>query len=375
MTTIAWDGRYLAADRLLVFNDNDKCPLLVRKLDVAYQHGNALPGGAVASTGLITERWRAALTEWWLSGHPVHHMPPAGCQSDAGTFIAISPGCLAEVFTYVNPYGTPVGAPDAWGSGCDFAIGAMLMGASAMQAVDAACQRCPRSGGGVDFIDLQDLTAGVQTWQPPATLLDPPLMMALADTRESLDPIAGKPVIETIREALYGALDRADDRAAREWRTVRKPRKDAEGWRTPECTGRLALGTGCGHCLRCNREWFVLLKATHRAVGWDDRGICDIEIPVVQFDTSEMTAKAVLVEPTHVGREPTTPLTPREQLEAMVTMYNDAARRHDRTATQNIERTFREFHFPPGVEMVTDQDDNGIFIRRLIWADDGGAVA
>jgi hypothetical protein len=47
--------------------------------------------------------------------------------------------------------------------------------------------------------------------------------------------------------------------------TIRKPVKAQAGgepdlW-LPECTGRLVLGTGCGHCLRCNREWYALSRA------------------------------------------------------------------------------------------------------------------
>jgi hypothetical protein len=45
----------------------------------------------------------------------------------------------------------------AWGSGSEFAIGAMEMGATAIQAVQATSKHCVSCGFGVDFFDTREL--------------------------------------------------------------------------------------------------------------------------------------------------------------------------------------------------------------------------
>ena len=159
MTTIAFDGRFLAADRR-VMHSNEIIARACRKLDVAGD-----PAMAFASTGMIIEEWRAALIGWWLAGHAPGDLPPFGGDiKDAGSFVVIEPDGAVWNATYVCPYPWRDAPPCAWGTGADFATGAMLAGKSAMEAVAIAAQRDANTGGGMQFIDITEMAAGVQDW-------------------------------------------------------------------------------------------------------------------------------------------------------------------------------------------------------------------
>ena len=159
MTTIAFDGRFLAADRRVTQN-SEITTWACQKLDVS---GDPLT--AFASTGMIIEGWRAALIEWWLAGRAPGDMPPHGGDAkDIGNLIAIGTDGAAWVVSYLCPYPHRDEAPCAWGSGADYATGAMLAGKSAMEAVAIAAQRDAYTGGGVQFIDIHGLAAGVRDW-------------------------------------------------------------------------------------------------------------------------------------------------------------------------------------------------------------------
>lgn len=152
MTTIAWDGRYLAADTRHCSGGayHYDAPKIVKAGDVFY-----------ASTG--PSAWFNAWVEWAGAGSNVNDLPVTGLEGHQGGFIRLdAEGC--EMLDFRLPYFSPAHAAWAWGSGADFALGAIDAGATAMEAVRAAMSRDMNSGGAVDFVDTQFFGRGVQRW-------------------------------------------------------------------------------------------------------------------------------------------------------------------------------------------------------------------
>ena len=86
--------------------------------------------------------------------------------------IVVDHDAAVWVVSYLCPYPCRDNPPCAWGTGADYATGAMLAGKTAMEAVAIAAQRDIYTGGGVQFIDLANRSAGVQDWHA-ATIAAP----------------------------------------------------------------------------------------------------------------------------------------------------------------------------------------------------------
>jgi len=139
MTTIAWDGDIIAADSQMSHGCY-RCPGETEKV-------KCVNGWVYAITGYSA--WFDAWISWHQGGCDPHTPPPCGLPSDStGSFIASRNGecwsCTREL-----PYMQKVFAPDAWGSGYQYAIGAMLAGANAASAVEIAIKADVDSGGQV----------------------------------------------------------------------------------------------------------------------------------------------------------------------------------------------------------------------------------
>jgi len=149
MTVIAFDGRYVAADKQ------------------ATNHGHAsrttklfaVGPTAVAFTG--DPSMGLALLQWWRSpDRSLAEFPHKGIKvsDDQGaTMVIFERGKHIRVFE-----GMPVPITiedDIYGVGCgrDAAMGAMLAGADAKRAVEIACKVDIHCGMGVDVIDLWSL--------------------------------------------------------------------------------------------------------------------------------------------------------------------------------------------------------------------------
>lgn len=143
MTTIAWDGNMLAADRQVSFGasrmgETDK---------VARREDGALIGAAGSSA--ICQ----ALRQWFLAGE-VGEMPKIEPDKEnaAAGFIIRPCGAIDDI--------TSLGATRivsnlyARGSGADYALGAMSMGADARRAVEVASMWDCSTGGGIDTLLL-----------------------------------------------------------------------------------------------------------------------------------------------------------------------------------------------------------------------------
>lgn len=184
MTTIAFDGRYLAADTLTNRDGNRSerplCKLVVHE-GVAYATGG---------------HWWAihnALVSWHQAGHPIADYPnPRGLD---GALLAVhADNRQAAVFTHEAPYPDQESFPVALGSGGDLALGAMAAGVTAMEAVEIAARFDLKTGCPIDFVDLEWIEKGVQRWDHfmPSRKRPMPLNTPLGGDRKY-------PVVRTVR--------------------------------------------------------------------------------------------------------------------------------------------------------------------------------
>lgn len=142
MTILVWDGKTLAADRLECWgNRKTECPKIYKYAKT----GTLITGsGSIAAT--------AALRHWFLTGaDPTAYPACQKSKEDWGRLVIINPDC--RVYVYESepvPYEvlTP---PAVFGSGSDFAFGALAMGADARRAVEAVNSICTDCGIGVDY--------------------------------------------------------------------------------------------------------------------------------------------------------------------------------------------------------------------------------
>lgn len=147
MSTVAYDGRYLAADTQA--SDNGQRSLK-KAMKIASKNGIAY--GSVGVMGV-----KDVFIQWYEAGADPKSMPPHGfADNDLGNFIVIKAGkCM--VYSWMWPYPQEEIAPMAWGSGAQYALGAMVAGANAIKAVECAIKLDLHSGGQVDVIDLERL--------------------------------------------------------------------------------------------------------------------------------------------------------------------------------------------------------------------------
>lgn len=142
MTCIAYKDGILAADTLMVNCDRKG---YTNKL---FTHGNE----AIALCGDFARALE--MLEWYQAGAVTANFPAKRDENDFGRLV-IATDC--GVCTYENrPY--PVIHTErfvAYGTGADFAVGAMAMGASAEQAVKVAIEHCASCGGVVESLNVR----------------------------------------------------------------------------------------------------------------------------------------------------------------------------------------------------------------------------
>ena len=148
MTVIAWDGKTLAVDRQCTRGDIKSVRTKLTKISDSI---------AVATAG-DSDR-DLILKEWVKNGRKIEDWP-AFQKTDTFSQLIVLIG--NSIFEYQQePIGVLVESPFmAWGSGEDFAMGAMEMGATAIQAVEVANRHCPTCGFGVNSISFNESSLG-----------------------------------------------------------------------------------------------------------------------------------------------------------------------------------------------------------------------
>jgi ATP-dependent protease HslVU (ClpYQ) peptidase subunit len=143
MTTIAWDGRTLAADKRTSFGSRHLTTSKVHRIN------GALVAGA-GETAKIIE-----MVEWLRAGANPHTLPDNQRTDNCVSLLVITPE--GEVREYSSgPYPMVVeNAQWAIGSGADFARVAMHLGKSAREAVEIACMFDSSSGNGIDTLEFE----------------------------------------------------------------------------------------------------------------------------------------------------------------------------------------------------------------------------
>jgi hypothetical protein len=137
MTTIAFDGKTLAADRH-VSADGARFRFMRKIHDV--------PGGFIAGCGDVGQVYK--FIKWHLSGYK-GDVPDL---SNFGALVVIR----GNVSMWDGDAEMPIepGQPLAIGSGTNWALAAMDFGKTAVEAVEYAATRCNGTGGGVDSVTI-----------------------------------------------------------------------------------------------------------------------------------------------------------------------------------------------------------------------------
>lgn len=144
MTTIAWDGKTLAADKQATCAGLRGTTTKIRRTPT---------GHLMAWTG--DEDSGRAVAGWYEEGADPAKWPK--CQEDKELWSRlIVVNCVGEAFTFERqPIAMRVeDAFMAWGSGRDFAMAAMHCGKTAREAVTVASHYDVSTGMGVDAFDL-----------------------------------------------------------------------------------------------------------------------------------------------------------------------------------------------------------------------------
>jgi len=135
MSTVAWDGKNISADKQVTAG--------TLKFSVGTKLRLISDGRVCGGTGTYTDL--DLFVEW------VEHGKAFEPDDDFEALVVSKDG--AHLYD-VRLRPIPVQAPFAIGSGSDFAIGAMAAGASASKAVGIATQYNPNTGFGVDSIRI-----------------------------------------------------------------------------------------------------------------------------------------------------------------------------------------------------------------------------
>ncbi len=141
MTTIAWDGETLAADKQMTVGS---LTMVSQKI---IKHGSQLIGKAGAAE--LTE----CMLQWYLRGRDVDKFPDLKKDGRSGTLLIIYLDGNIEKYSHQSPY--PIKLPPqkiSIGSGSEIAMTAMYLGRSAVSAVEIASELDPHTGNGIDVL-------------------------------------------------------------------------------------------------------------------------------------------------------------------------------------------------------------------------------
>jgi ATP-dependent protease HslVU (ClpYQ) peptidase subunit len=140
VTVVAWDGKTLAADRQATRAS------MVRAVRKVFR----LRGGELVGICGLEAAGRE-LIRWYEEGQDPAKYPPMQNTSDWARLIVIRSKEILEFEQRPVPLRVREGF-FAWGSGSDFAMGAMATGASAVEAVRIASRFSADCGLGIDVV-------------------------------------------------------------------------------------------------------------------------------------------------------------------------------------------------------------------------------
>lgn len=150
MSTIAWDGELVAAESQVTYGGSMRASKGVCKLRV--QDGIVY---ACTGQGSLFE----PMVDWIKAGGDPEKCPKVTGDHHASVIVFRD----GKAFLYKNevPYPDEMFPPDAWGSGCEIAIGAMRADArrgdiDARRAVAIACEVNVYSSGEIYYVSLRD---------------------------------------------------------------------------------------------------------------------------------------------------------------------------------------------------------------------------
>jgi ATP-dependent protease HslVU (ClpYQ) peptidase subunit len=142
MTVIAWDGKTLAADRMVVSGGVKRMTTKIHRVD-----GDLFGISGCLAIGM-------ARLQWVRDGLDPSAYPVAKDDSEWGQMLRI--GVDGRIMLY-NLNGVPMVFEDscyAIGSGSDFALAAIHLGRDAEAAVRVACALSHECGMGIDTLEL-----------------------------------------------------------------------------------------------------------------------------------------------------------------------------------------------------------------------------
>ncbi len=139
MTTIAYDGEMIAADTMSVGDFSGYW----KKILVYENH----------IIGCCHEIQQAELFNKWLKNQDGDKPSPSDMEGFTAIFIEENGKCF-KYQSLLVPF--EVRVPQAIGSGCEFAMGAMIAGKTAKEAVEIAIELDPYSGGDVQVVILHE---------------------------------------------------------------------------------------------------------------------------------------------------------------------------------------------------------------------------
>lgn len=143
MSVVVWDGKTLAADRQAT---NGNLARTMRKIE---RHGDIL----LAFTGVQTSG--QAIINWVLGGCNMDAFPKDWVHENSTVLVINRNGTVMKFEDAPFPIKCE-GKFFAEGSGRDFALAAMHMGADAVKAVEVACVYDVYCGGGIDTLSFDE---------------------------------------------------------------------------------------------------------------------------------------------------------------------------------------------------------------------------
>jgi ATP-dependent protease HslVU (ClpYQ) peptidase subunit len=154
MTILAWDGKTLAADRQGSFGNFGR--------EVTKIH--RVPEGIMGFCGCLAAG--VAMVEWFRGGRDPDEWPRVQGVKDREAYCMFI-DWSGQLWIYEEfPHPMRIeGRFDAMGSGRDFALAAMHMGADAVTAVRVTCELATDCGMGVDALNLADARTAHQCEQ------------------------------------------------------------------------------------------------------------------------------------------------------------------------------------------------------------------